>query len=345
MAARANRFHGLDLLRGVAALLCMLYHVTMEFHLKDPLFTAGGVEFRFKLGFLAVDLFYLASGYVMARSFASKPASGGVTAFYKGRFKRLWLPYAVGCLLGAAVALKAGWDPAKVFPSLALMLLFLPSPFIGKGVFGLNSPGWTLTFQMMADLLHFLAFSRMKTWLLAALWLAGSVALWVWTMQLGWLYAGTSFGHFPYCVIRTLVPYLGGILAFRLLQGRTLPAVPWWIVQVALPVLVIGGESLPQPLLQLVFVIALCPLLLLGSMQFSANATLQRVASWMGAFSYPLFAVHMPVLHLFRDNGWSHYGAAVASILLGAAVTEAAKRLPAGFPFHARQPALRPVSS
>lgn len=344
MAAPANRFHGLDMLRGVAAVLCMLYHVKMEFHIREPLI-GGPLGLDFGMGFLAVDLFYLASGYVMARSFSSKPPGGGVATFYAGRFKRLWLPYAIGCALGAWVVLRAGWDPVKVLPSLALMLLFLPSPFIGKGVFGLNSPGWTLTFQMGADLLHFLAFSRMKTRTLAVMWLAGAVALWIWTMQLGWLYAGTSFGHFPYCVIRTLVPYLAGIIAFRALKDRTLPNAPWWIAQLALPVLVIGGGNLPQPLFQLVFVIAICPLLLLGSMHFSENETLRRAASWLGAFSYPLFTVHMPVLHLFRDNGWSPMGAGIASLVLGALVSEAIKRLPAGYPFHARKVPAAALSS
>ena len=330
MAAPAARFHGLDLLRGVAAVLCMLYHVKMELKTGGP----------WLMGFLAVDLFYAASGYVMARSFASKGAGGSAWSFYKGRFKRLWLPYAVGCLLGAFVVLRAGWDPAMVLPSLALMLLFLPSPFLGRGVFGLNSPGWTLTFQMGADLLHFLAFARLGTRVLAALWLAGAAWLWIWTMKLGWLYAGTSFDHFAYCAVRTLVPYLSGILVFRVLRTRTLP-VPWWIVQLALPLLILGGKDLAQPLFQLVFVIAACPLLLMGAMRFSENEALCRFASWMGAFSYPLFAVHMPVLHLFRDNGWPPYGAAVAAVVLGALVSEAAKRLPAGFPFHARQPAAR----
>jgi len=325
-SAPTSRFHGLDMLRGVAALLCMLFHVQAILRVDGP----------WSMGFLAVDLFYAASGYVMARSFASKPSRGGVTGFYAGRFKRLWLPYAVGCVIGMVVALLAGWDPVGVLPSLALMLLFLPSPFIGKGVFGLNSPGWTLTFQLGADLLHFLAFARMGVAMLAGLWLICAVVLWAWTMELGWLYAGTSFGHFPVCVFRTLVPYLAGILIFRLTKDRSLPVVPWWIVQIALPALVIGGANLAQPLFQLIFVIALCPLLLLGSMRFSENAILQRVATWLGAFSYPLFTLHMPVLILFRDRSWSPEGAALVSIGLAALLTEATKSLPSGWPFVSR---------
>lgn len=322
-AGISNRFHGLDLLRGVAALLCMLFHVQAIMRIEGP----------WSMGFLAVDLFYAASGYVMARSFAGKRAGGGVADFYKGRFRRLWLPYAVGCLMGTVVALLAGWDPVKVIPSLALMLLFLPTPFLGKGVFSLNSPGWTLTFQMGADLLHYLVFARMGVIALATLWLVCAGVLWLWTMQLGWLYAGTSFGHFPVCIFRTLVPYLAGILVFRLLKDRSLSAVPWWVAQIALPALIIGGAYLAQPVFQLIFAIVLCPLLLLGSMRFCQNAMLQRAASWLGAFSYPLFTVHMPVLILFRDNEWPPYGAALVSVLIGAAVTELAKRLPAGWPF------------
>lgn len=327
-ASSAPRFHGLDMLRGVAAILCMLYHVQMEFKVGSG---------PFLMGFLAVDLFYAASGYVMARSFASrKAAGGGLGDFVAGRFRRLWLPYAVGCLLGAAVVLRAGWDPARVLPSLALMLLFLPSPFIGKGVFGLNSPGWTLTFQMGADILHRLAFSRMGTRQLMALWAVCTVVFWFWTLETRWLWAGTSFGHFAYCVFRTLVPYLSGILIFRLLRDRTF-ALPWWVAQAGLPLLILGGQGLPQPLFQMVFVVLLCPLLIVASFRFAEDERLGRFAAWLGAFSYPLFAVHMPVLHLFRDNGWPKEGAAVASILLGIAVTAAVKGLPPGWPFVARR--------
>lgn len=330
VASPAPRFHGLDMLRGTAAILCMLYHVQMEFKVGSG---------PFLMGFLAVDLFYAASGYVMARSFASRrSAGGGLGDFVAGRFRRLWLPYAVGCLLGAAVVLRAGWDPARVFPSLALMLLFLPSPFIGKGVFGLNSPGWTLTFQMAADILHRLAFSRMGTRSLLALWVVCTGVFWFWTLETLWLWAGTSFGHFAYCVFRTLVPYLSGILIFRLLRDRTF-AVPWWVAQAGLPLLILGGQALPQPLFQMVFVVLFCPLLIVASFRFADNEQLCRFASWLGSFSYPLFAVHMPVLHLFRDNGWPREGAAVASILLGIAVTAAVKRLPPGWPFVVRRPA------
>ena len=329
-ASPAPRFHGLDMLRGTAAILCMLYHVQMEFKVGSG---------PFLMGFLAVDLFYAASGYVMARSFASRrSADEGLGDFVAGRFRRLWLPYAVGCLLGAAVVLRAGWDPARVFPSLALMLLFLPSPFIGKGVFGLNSPGWTLTFQMAADILHRLAFSRMGTRSLLALWAVCTVVFWFWTLETLWLWAGTSFGHFAYCVFRTLVPYLSGILIFRLLRDRTFP-VPWWVAQAGLPLLILGGQALPQPLFQMVFVVLFCPLLIVASFRFAKDERLCRFASWLGSFSYPLFAVHMPVLHLFRDNGWPLEGAAVASILLGIAVTAAVKGLPPGWPFVARRPA------
>lgn len=321
----SNRFHGVDMLRGVAAIFCMLYHVQMENHAEGP----------WLMGFLAVDLFYAFSGYVLARSFTSRPpVASAFGGFVKGRFQRLWLPYAVGTVIGAAVVLKAGWEPAKVLPSLALMLLFLPSPFIGRGVFGLNSPGWTLTFQLAADMAHALVFSRLKTGILAAVWVACAIVLWDWTMEKQWLWAGTSFGHFAFAAVRTLVSYLAGIIVWRMMGERTLP-VPWWCVQVALPVLFLGGQYLPQPLFQLFFVIVACPLLILGGLRFGGGKRLAWLAGWMGAMSYPLFAVHMPILHIFRDNGWPREGAAVAALLAGIAVTVAVKRLPSGWPFTA----------
>ncbi|HNJ48529.1 MAG TPA: acyltransferase family protein, partial [Novosphingobium sp.] len=67
-AKGSNRLDAFDTLRGLAALAVLGHHLRLGF---DP----AGTMIWFGQGFLAVDLFFLLSGYVMARTY--EPAFAG----------------------------------------------------------------------------------------------------------------------------------------------------------------------------------------------------------------------------------------------------------------------------
>ena len=86
-----SRLSGLDALRGVAAIMVVLLHVN---HL------AGDAGW-FTAGYLAVDLFFMLSGYVLARTFDRRLESDlSAMDFLVIRLRRLWPVMAVGALLG-----------------------------------------------------------------------------------------------------------------------------------------------------------------------------------------------------------------------------------------------------
>ena len=85
--SHGGRLSQLDGLRGLAALVIMLYHTALVFRTHGP----------FVRGYLLVDLFFLLSGFVLAVSTEKKLNAGvGALEFTGKRFVRLWPLVAVG---------------------------------------------------------------------------------------------------------------------------------------------------------------------------------------------------------------------------------------------------------
>ena len=117
------RLDGLDALRGIAALLVAVMHIQ---HIS------GGGDL-FARAYLAVDVFFVLSGYVMARTYEPKFACGmRLRDFAAVRLKRLWPTMCIGALLGMA----ACWsDMAPLGSLMAFLMAALFIPFVfGYGI-------------------------------------------------------------------------------------------------------------------------------------------------------------------------------------------------------------------
>jgi peptidoglycan/LPS O-acetylase OafA/YrhL len=96
-ASHTPRFRALDGLRGVAALLVMLSHVEWRSHITDARFITNG--------YLAVDLFFIMSGLVIAANYSTKIADARSSLrFMVLRFFRLYPLHVV--MLGMFVGLE-----------------------------------------------------------------------------------------------------------------------------------------------------------------------------------------------------------------------------------------------
>src|ERR1700760_1539755 len=100
---KSERFAALDGLRGVAAIVVVIWHL---FDTGQPPVPSG---------YLAVDLFFMLSGFVLAFAYGDRLKADYpvVRGFLVQRFIRLWPLYLAGLAVGVSVfsyGVMRGWD-------------------------------------------------------------------------------------------------------------------------------------------------------------------------------------------------------------------------------------------
>lgn len=314
----APRLFQLDALRGIAAMVIMLFHLDLVYRIHGP----------FVRGYLFVDMFFLLSGFVLAVSTERKLNAGiGALAFTRDRFVRLWPLVAVGAGVAAARAFAIGMaDPLTLLLWLALDLAMIPS-FAGTGPFyRFNGPQWTLFYELLANFVHALVLRRVPTRWMLALAIALGVAL-IYTVR---IYKTDTMGvNAPTWDTWWMgLPRVGWSYVLGVWMGRKYkdgvrgPVLPWWLAM-ALPVVGIAMvPHLPLSLAHgdLVFVIGFLPLAVWVVAQSHPPKALQPASEWFGNYSLPLYCVHLTVLAwmsgVFGRAGWVQVMAVVAAMLL-----------------------------
>lgn len=292
----AGRLHGLDALRGIAALCVLVYH-------------AG--RFTDSNAYLAVDFFFMLSGYVMARTYEGKLASGmRPAAFVGARIGKLW-PTMFFASLVALPWLYSYLEPSQFWPVALANLLLIPTP-IANRVYLLNQPAWSIFFELVANLVHALVLWRLSTRQLTLL-LVPTVALLAWQASHYTLNLGASPVTFLGGIPRVLTSYIIGIVLWRWWRDKPTLAVSRHFTLLAMPLFFIGGGLVPQQSWQsdLLFVLVLCPMLVAGGLKIERPGPLLLFA---GAISFPLYAVHGPMIQLARVLGLNLWLGAACSI-------------------------------
>lgn len=275
------RLVGLDTLRGVAALLVLGFHVWSIF----------GVWPIFSRSFIAVDFFFMLSGYVLARTYEGRFEP---VRFVRSRFRRLAPTMAAGAIIGfAAFAWMGRTEPLPFFA----MLFFIPS-FIDGVPFLLNRPAWSIFFEYVANLGHAAAFDRLSTRTLGAMALACVIVLASTGESFDLMGARTSLFWlgFP----RVALPYLIGIILWRTQKDKPRGTFP-----LALGGLVAGMIPCLPWFMDLFFVLVLCPLIILCGLG-------GRHGRFLGDISFPLYAVHYPILQFVH---WREFHPAVGIVV------------------------------
>lgn len=290
------RLVGLDAMRGYAALTVVGFHV----------FTIYDVADLFDRAYLAVDFFFMLSGYVMARTYEAKFASGlNPVSFTLMRYKRLFWPMAVGAALGLFFFARS--DLASVAVIYAATLVYIPSGPVYP--FMLNKPAWSILFELVANAVHAVLMWRLPVWVLGLVAAASAGTLVA--------FAGPDIlvGHrndnLWLGVPRVLLAYTIGIMLFRLDWRTIIP--PYF----ANPALVLALLLLPKGMFyDLVFVMLVSPALLLAGLSANAN----RFSAILGSISFPLYAVHYPILQIGEHLGVHPVIATAAALAVAAAV-------------------------
>jgi peptidoglycan/LPS O-acetylase OafA/YrhL len=150
-----NQLHALTGARGIAAWLVVLYHTRFAYQSQVP---SSIFDFVAK-GYLAVDLFFVLSGFVMWLNYADKFAAQGFAAapdFLRRRIARIYPLYIVMLLatIGWAVMLRlVGNGPDIRFPFAELPLHFIMAQNWGlTDDLRWNVPAWSISTEFGAYL-------------------------------------------------------------------------------------------------------------------------------------------------------------------------------------------------
>lgn len=318
------RFYELDILRGVAALMVVVFHYKHFLLISDSLgFDVAHLPFSGVLGPLYVygqffvELFFSISGYVFfwlyATAIADRHTSGGT--FFVARFARLYPLYfatlvfvAVGQILFLLLYGHTFIYHSNT-PGYFILNLFMVHEWLPHAAMSFNGPSWSISVEVFLYLLFFgLCLMRLNNPLV----LIGVIALGI-AFKVVFAAEASDFGRgvpsfFLGGLVYHIVTWLrdGRRDAWR--KGVTLTLAwllpPLWLLTYA------GGAgwlaALPAPLNLafstdgFVFVVLPASLLFLGlrrdtwRARFLQAESLHKVA-WVGDISYSLYLLHFPL--------------------------------------------------
>ena len=169
----------LDGLRGVAALMVVWYHVFEGFAFAGAINGVGdGSITVFNHGYLAVDFFFMLSGFVISYAYDDRWDRLSTWQFFTRRLIRLHPMLVVGALIGLIAYCVGGccdWSGhvtrwSHVLTAFVLAMLLIPmrpeavSDVRGNGeMFPLNGPSWSLFFEYIGNILYALVIRRLST--------------------------------------------------------------------------------------------------------------------------------------------------------------------------------------
>lgn len=279
-----SRFYALDGIRGFAALVVVAYH--------SGAFGA--------MGFLAVDLFFVLSGFVIAMSYAEKLEQGlGVARFMVLRLERLYPLWLLGGLVALACFLTQGLAttaPKWLAGITIANLLMLPAP-AERSIFPLNLPGWSLFFELLVNFAFALGLWRLRNVTLTMIMIAAGIVLALMATAPHFFNMGSEWSTFSGGFPRTLYSFLAGVLIFR--AGAATRRSSTWLSLVPIALLLMALCWAPSAAMraeaQGASVLLLFPLLVWLAVRWELPPALENVAKHLGDISYPLYVLHVPL--------------------------------------------------
>ena len=316
----------LDGLRGVAAILVVFYHIFEGFSFAELTNGAGsGLITTLNHGHIAVDFFFILSGFVISYAYDSRWQEMSTWQFFKRRLIRLHPMLIMGALIGVVAFAFVGferWDGTTaptswVMIAMLLTMLMIPAvpgvPYEVRGngeMFPLNGPGWSLFFEYVGNILYALFIRRLSTKLLAALTaVLGVVHAWFFLFDVsgyGMIGVGWTIDEVNFWggLVRMLFPFTLGMWLARTFKPRKVKGA-FWICSIALialfavPYIASEGVVNLNCLYEYVCIAFVFPLIVwLGACGSSKGAT-SKVNRLLGDISYPLYIVHYPIMYVF----------------------------------------------
>lgn len=294
--AAGDRYESLDLLRGLAALAVVTLHAPR----------AADAAPLLPHAYLAVDLFFGLSGFVIAHAYWQRLRDGmTLQNFLLQRLIRLYPLYLLATVAGALVFLHQMQSPvlAPDLPDYSITgfitnLLFLPA-FSGNAtnpLFPAVFPAWSLFWELIANLIFALFAPRLNWRLLGAGLVVALVLLLGTGVTYGTLNVGATAEQIWAGEGRVLWSFFAGVAVYRLHQ------ISGFSCKVPMAVLGAGLFGVFAPsLIGWGYDVALAaiafPLLIFAAARIELNSATAR---WLASISYAVYILQAPLLSLLE---------------------------------------------
>ena len=322
------RFYELDILRGLAAMVVVIFHYKHFLIDSDYHFDYDHMPFHAVLlpvyiyGQFFVELFFTLSGYVFFWLYSQMIANRqtGPSAFFVARFSRLYPLYFVTLILAALIqpVFHAIYGHDFIYTTNTvgnfLLNLFMVQQWVPASTQSFNGPAWSISVEAFLYLIFFgLCFFRLNRPVVLLLVLIGGILF------------KCLFPSNTNDFVRGIPSFfLGGLMYYAVLALRKAHMTAWrqgvcWGLAALLPILwltaylrgallpVEQGRTLPDLLLSVnsvLFILMPMTVLSFGLMQnhwqdmrwlrWLSRDRLHSLA-WIGDISYSLYLIHFPV--------------------------------------------------
>ncbi|MCI3133241.1 acyltransferase family protein [Phenylobacterium aquaticum] len=285
-----RKFQTLDGLRGLAAAAVVMFHLHHFF---------PGI-WRPVSAYLAVDLFFALSGFVLAEAYSRKLDEGlSFRAFMTKRLARLWPLYALGLAIAAlplGIRVALGQAPAGDLTPILPAALMLPWPSRDGLLYPLNIAAWSLFFELIANALMVLVWRWLSREVLTAIVVLSAIGLAASALTYGSLDFGFTLDGAPTAPARVMFSFFLGLLIWR--AAPAAPRIsPWFpVLGLALILVCAPGPAL-RPAFDMLAVTMMLPALLwLGAAAEPGPRSLPLFEA-AGAASYAVYVTHVPIMN------------------------------------------------
>ncbi|WP_435139171.1 acyltransferase family protein [Formosa sp. A9] len=309
----------LDGLRGIAAIIVVLFHV-LEIH-------SGGDHTKQLInhGYLAVDFFFILSGYVISYAYDDRWDIMSLGHFFKRRIIRLQPMLIFGSILGALLfyfqdSEILGWGRISDIPSWKVLLVTLLGCFlipVGKGLdvrgwnemFPLNGPAWTLFFEEIANISYAFILRKLsnKIMLVLVLVAAGFTLHYALTNIHGDIIGGWAIDdpvQLKIGFIRLSFPFLAGILLARTVKLKQIKnsfLYTSFLLIFFLSIPRLGGYEnyWINGLYECFCLMIVFPSIVLLGASGQVKGKVAQICKFLGDISYPIYITHFPVVYIY----------------------------------------------
>ncbi|MEQ1539199.1 MAG: acyltransferase, partial [Sphingorhabdus sp.] len=278
-----RRLLELDAMRGIAAMLVLLYHFNFKYEPRD--LSIGELPLLFGWGHHGVSLFFAISGFVISMTLERTTS---VSAFAWSRFSRLFPVYWAAMAITIIVVLIGNDQKLMVSPQVALANATMMHYWFD--IQSVDGSYWSLSIELsfylvMALVLHLRLLQRLE--LVLAGWLALHILQGMTGVLPIWAARMVALDYIPLFAIGMIhYRYFCGMIDWR-------RAVAWHLALVA--IVALSGTSAA--------IVAAATACLFWAMTHGWLGFMKHpLLLWLGAISYPLYLIHQYVGYVLIDH-------------------------------------------